>query len=185
MPEQATTCACGCGLPHRPGRRYHARHSAERPWRARTACSVCGGSPYTWALNGCADAFHEASRERRRETIQRARDASVERRAAYARRRWFEDPAYRAQTRIRAAQWDVNHRDRSLMSRRAAMAVCRAVKRGLLIRSDTCEQCGSVGRKIEAAHHDYSRPLDVRWLCKPCHARWDRREPKTLHAEHR
>lgn len=28
-------------------------------------------------------------------------------------------------------------------------------------------QCGST--KTEAHHHDYSKPLDVRWLCRACH----------------
>jgi len=31
---------------------------------------------------------------------------------------------------------------------------------------------------IEAAHHDYDQPLHVRWLCRSCHVRWDKREPK-------
>jgi hypothetical protein len=31
---------------------------------------------------------------------------------------------------------------------------------------------------LEAAHHDYSRPLEVRWLCPPCHRAWDSAQPK-------
>ena len=36
-----------------------------------------------------------------------------------------------------------------------------AIRDGLLTRKD-CEVCG---RKGQAHHDDYSRPLDVRWLC--------------------
>jgi hypothetical protein len=32
-----------------------------------------------------------------------------------------------------------------------------------------CEGCGLKCR-LEKHHHDYSRPLVVVWLCKPCHA---------------
>lgn len=31
-----------------------------------------------------------------------------------------------------------------------------------------CEICGSV--EVHKHHEDYSRPLDVRWLCVPCHS---------------
>lgn len=40
------------------------------------------------------------------------------------------------------------------------------VKRGKLIRK-ACEKCGNP--KSEMHHTDYSQPLEVRWLCRPCH----------------
>jgi len=49
---------------------------------------------------------------------------------------------------------------------------------GLLDRPTACEECGSTGQAIEAAHHNYDEPLRVRWLCRSCHRRWDKREPK-------
>ena len=36
---------------------------------------------------------------------------------------------------------------------------------------DNCEQCNSVNH-IEAHHHDYNLPLDVTYLCRPCHLEW-------------
>ena len=51
----------------------------------------------------------------------------------------------------------------------AAYRAVRIAKRsGLLVRPDTCSKCQSVGI-IEGHHEDYSKPLEVTWLCKPCH----------------
>lgn len=41
-------------------------------------------------------------------------------------------------------------------------------RRGKLI-PQPCEHCGA--SKVEMHHEDYSKPLDVRWLCMPCHKR--------------
>lgn len=60
---------------------------------------------------------------------------------------------------------------------RAREAVKRAIRRGALTRPPICEQCLKPGR-IEAAHHDYTQQLAVRWLCVSCHRRWDAAEPK-------
>ena len=49
---------------------------------------------------------------------------------------------------------------------RAHMAVARAIKSGKLIRQP-CEVCGDV--KSQAHHPDYSKPLDVQWLCLKHH----------------
>lgn len=63
------------------------------------------------------------------------------------------------------------------LRRACANAVHRAIKAGRLVRPDRCERCGEDpgkakdGRPLVQAHHeDYSRPLEVRWLCTLCHA---------------
>ncbi|GJQ27324.1 MAG: hypothetical protein HBSAPP02_23560 [Phycisphaerae bacterium] len=52
------------------------------------------------------------------------------------------------------------------------------VQAGLIARPTRCEACGATDRRIEAAHFNYDEPLRVRWLCRSCHVRWDKREPK-------
>jgi hypothetical protein len=44
-----------------------------------------------------------------------------------------------------------------------------AVKEGRLVAPSTCEGCG-LPKRLEKHHPDYSKPLLVVWLCKPCHA---------------
>ncbi len=67
-----------------------------------------------------------------------------------------------------AHERDVRHADGG-SAYRAHAAVKRAVKRGALVNPKTCSGCSTVARV--SAHHDvYARPLDVVWLCPPCHA---------------
>ena len=47
--------------------------------------------------------------------------------------------------------------------------VKRALLNGTLIRPSKCEQCENT--KLVAHHEDYSKPLDVNWLCQTCHMR--------------
>ena len=56
----------------------------------------------------------------------------------------------------------------------AHRAVFKAVADGELSR-EWCEVCGEV--EVEAHHDDYSRPLDVRWLCRRHHKLWHKEHP--------
>lgn len=66
-----------------------------------------------------------------------------------------------AETRYKAA-WYAKHRERRIAKDR----VKYAVKTGKLKR----EPCVKCGEKAEAHHPDYSKPLDIVWLC-PTHHR--------------
>ena len=48
-----------------------------------------------------------------------------------------------------------------------------AVKKGTLIKPKNCEVCTLV-RPLQGHHEDYSKPLEVIWLCTGCHADADR-----------
>jgi hypothetical protein len=55
------------------------------------------------------------------------------------------------------------HPDRAV----ARQAVNNAIARGHLVRS-ACVECGST-EYVQAHHEDYSKPLEVEWLCFRCH----------------
>lgn len=44
-----------------------------------------------------------------------------------------------------------------------------AQKIGAIIQPQKCEECGEITDKLDKHHEDYSKPLDVEWLCKSCH----------------
>ena len=83
------------------------------------------------------------------------RKSPEERRAWVARR----DPA-----KVRAA--DSARYYRNPLKRRARAIVGVAIAKGRLARAP-CEKCGE--QRSQAHHDDYSKPLDVRWLCRAHH----------------
>jgi hypothetical protein len=61
--------------------------------------------------------------------------------------------------------WDKKFPDRA----RAQQAAQNALRDGKIQRPTRCEGCG-LEKPLQKHHHDYSKPLLVVWLCKPCHA---------------
>lgn len=87
-------------------------------------------------------------------------------------RRREQDPEAELKTRLKACEKNPNHKN-------AYMAVDAALRCGVLVRPTFCSGCGCSDseHRIEAHHYDYAKPLDVIWLCTPCHEKMD--------AEHR
>ena len=66
----------------------------------------------------------------------------------------------------RQSRWRNQHPRRYL----AHVAVQQALARGDLVKGP-CETCGTTEGRIDGHHDDYSKPLDVRWLCRRHHVR--------------
>lgn len=43
------------------------------------------------------------------------------------------------------------------------------LQKGKIKKPEVCTHCKE-SLKLEAHHEDYTKPLDVLWLCRPCHA---------------
>lgn len=111
-----------------------------------------------------------ADPEKRRACKRRWEKAHLAEKNAYRRERYATDAEYRERILARA-------RLVSRPARAAHQAVRMAIRRGQIVRPAQCERCGAAGR-IEAAHRDYGRPLDVDWLCVSCHRLQDIDQPK-------
>lgn len=57
---------------------------------------------------------------------------------------------------------------------RARMLLNIAVRDGKIHKPNHCRVCGATG-KLYAHHSDYSKPLDVEWLCAECHGKRHRK----------
>lgn len=69
-----------------------------------------------------------------------------------------------AKTRKAVYKSIAKHRDRQI----ARQKLITQIRLGNIARPCTCQECKRKAR-IEAHHEDYSKPLDVKWLCKSCH----------------
>ena len=79
-----------------------------------------------------------------------------------------KDRAYYRRTREVRLAYQARWREENQEKRNAQHRLQRAVKAGKLTRPNHCERCSIPGR-IDAHHTDYSKPLDVQWLCTSCH----------------
>jgi hypothetical protein len=79
----------------------------------------------------------------------------------------------RERCRALEREWRLAHPDhKAEINRRrdpvkvaAAMRVSTAIRNGSLVK-ESCEECGG---EAHAHHDDYSKPLEVRWLCPEHH----------------
>ncbi len=92
----------------------------------------------------------------RRETASRCRSAEKSR-------------EYRKNNRDKINKTQREHRALTRQKQNAYRLVNAATKSGDIVNPDQCEMCDSVS--ILAHHEDYSKPLEVNWLCAPCHGK--------------
>ena len=69
------------------------------------------------------------------------------------------------------------------VKKQAAYHVSNAVRDGKLAKPCSCSECGKSNTRIEGHHDDYSKPLEVRWLCSACHRAWHKENGEGLNAK--
>ncbi len=118
--------------------------------------------------------YRQSHRDEVRERNQNYRDNNRDKSRAWtvkANRKW------RANHTKEFSQYILEWRKRNPEKAHANQVVYQAVKRGTLIRPDHCTLCG-VKCKPHGHHDDYEKPLEVMWLCSPCHKQADYRRSK-------
>lgn len=101
--------------------------------------------------------------------------------ADMARNRKDKIDHYRAYDRERGnrqtSEYFAEYRKRYPNKARARNKVAYEVSKGNLT-SKPCEECGDA--PTHAHHPDYSRPLDIQWLCPACHKAWHQKHGEGL-----
>lgn len=117
------------------------------------ACRYCNAEEYEYYVSdarACKPCIRTRARENREKRIEKYRAYDRER----GNRQTLEDLQ--------------RYRQENPEKYRARSAVSNALRGGRLTKPDYCSSCGAKA-VLHGHHDDYSRPLDVVWLCTLCH----------------
>lgn len=107
-------------------------------------------------LGKCKECTKTDSHKTRRDNIEYYREYDIAR---------SKLPHRKELAKSRLVTFRVGHPDEN----HAHALVQKAVKSGKLHKPSNCSRCGKAGM-IHGHHNDYSKPLEVEWLCVVCHS---------------
>lgn len=139
-------------------------------------CSICGEAKAESNYYGCCRATCKDCYKAR---VRAYRAANIERIREYDRNR--PNAPQRADAHSRRYEWDKMDAEKKAkvlatksawternQHKRAAQLIVQKAIRAKKLSPKPCERCGfALG--VHGHHEDYSKPLDVIWLCKKCH----------------
>jgi len=152
---------------------YFKKHPPGGNW----TCRDCGDNKpitfFTWTYGRTSNSYGQPCKDcaRRRDRLNQ--------------RKWrAENPEkskkYYTRFRKKHPEWqrEYNRKRRSSPERKAQGFVYDALRYGLLVKPQTCSECGEFreSRYIHAHHTDYMKPLEVEWLCPKCHMKRHRND---------
>lgn len=108
-----------------------------------------------------ADGHLNKCKECAKSDVLQHRSDNIEKVRAYDRERGKNPSRIKLNVEVTRA-WRLEDKRRQI----AHTAVAKAIRNGSLVRIP-CIKCGE--EKSLAHHEDYDKPLDVVWLCQPCH----------------
>lgn len=126
-------------------------------------------------LNKCKECTKKDSRQHRESNLEKVREYDrnrpnakerVEKHLRRMKRIMIEEPEKFKQVRMQCHNWRRNNKGKSS----AHCKLARAIRIGKITKPNQCERCDST-EHIHGHHEDYSKPLDVVWLCPDCHGK--------------
>lgn len=125
-------------------------------------------------LNKCKDCTRKDSLEHRANNLEKVMEYDRNRKNANERTEFNKirqkelkasNPVlYKEITRLRLVRYRQKYKEKNIARSKVHYALCS----GKLVNPLKCDICGNKGYS-EAHHDDYSKPLEVRWLCDKCH----------------
>ena len=153
-------------------------------------CKVCGVTSdaaefYKGVNTRCKECHKQKVRENRREKADYYRTYDAHRyrtdpKVKSRHRRYQATEAGKASIRASREKWLLENAGK----RAAHVILNNAVRDGRVLKPDTCQTCGAPGCTIHGHHQDYTKPLDVKWVCSLCHVAIHRKEDERLSALH-
>lgn len=93
-------------------------------------------------------------------------------------KKWRENNKEKIQEKnknYREREKELRTQKENIIKHRARSSLKARVYRGKIVRPNYCVQCNK--ECIPDGHHyDYSKPFDVKWLCKECHGKEHRKK---------
>lgn len=100
----------------------------------------------------------------------------------WARKRISEDPEYGKKyyqkNKERIKEYKNKNREKNKDKINARTRLNLYLLKGYIQKPDICSRCKEKCDRIEAHHEDYTKSLDVIWLCPPCHILADKEKKK-------
>ena len=131
-------------------------------------CKVCKKAAAIKNREANVDYYREYDRQRANNPDR------VEARKEYAKTEAYRESHNKANRKYNEANKEKNadrlreYRKLNPEKDKARYMISYAVKKGDLIKPKNCEDCGEE-TSLHGHHEDYSKPLDVIWVCPKCH----------------
>lgn len=129
-------------------------------------CSKCGIEKPVSQFCKCAaknDGYQSRCKDCNRLSMQKYRESDPQKYREHCNKAYAKKREERIAKTLAARMFNpLKHKARTI--------IYNAVLSGKVERSEICENCDRE-RFTQAHHHNYHKPLDVNWLCPPCHSR--------------
>lgn len=140
------------------------------------SCNKCGARKYETEfydqrntfrgkMLACKECVKARARQYREDNLEKVQEYDRQRGALPHRKAANRAREHRYTKRMASQKW----RTKNPQKWAAHIALNNAVKRGEITKPTKCDECARDYR-VHGHHDDYSKPLEVRWLCPVCHA---------------